>query len=209
MIEPSTTIAAGHDAWQRLRERERATWADWPIVGRALIIGRTEALKIAGTNSPVGSRYNAAMGQWLRNNGLDGITPQERYRAILCIENLTMIEQWRAGLDDAQRRRWNHPSAIWAHWRRATKAETAAPTRQCVRGAKPHRSGKPIFWPQDTLRRAAEALRDCRSNDIFTMTRAILEAAIRDQADLCDLFPPEPLPNSRPQRAVPMSALPR
>ena len=26
MIEPSTTIAAGRDAWQRLRERERATW---------------------------------------------------------------------------------------------------------------------------------------------------------------------------------------
>jgi hypothetical protein len=35
-----------------------------------------------------------------------------------------------------------------------------------------------------------------------------LESAIRDQADLCDLFPPEPLPNSRLQRAVPMSALP-
>ena len=73
MIEPNTTIAAGRDAWQRLRERERATWSDWLIVGRALIIGRTEALiigrtealKIAKTNCPVGSRYNSAMGRWL------------------------------------------------------------------------------------------------------------------------------------------------
>ena len=71
---------------------------------------RREALKIAKTNCAVGSGYNAAMGQWLRDNGLDGVTPLERYRVILCIENLAMIEQWRAGLDDAQRRRLNHPN---------------------------------------------------------------------------------------------------
>jgi hypothetical protein len=42
-------IAAGRAAWTRLRERERATWADWLDVGRALAIGRTAALTAAGT----------------------------------------------------------------------------------------------------------------------------------------------------------------
>lgn len=59
-------VSAGRDAWARLRERERAAWPDWLTVGRALIIGRTEALKAAGTNRPVGTRYNRAMGDWLR-----------------------------------------------------------------------------------------------------------------------------------------------
>jgi hypothetical protein len=108
-------------------------------------------------------------GQWLRNNGLDGITPQERYRVILCIENLTMVEQWRAGLEEAQRRRLNHPGAILTHWRRSIKAESAAPTRQCVRGAKPHRSGMPIFWPQET--RCGEPLKRFATADQTTSSR--------------------------------------
>jgi hypothetical protein len=193
MIEPSTTIAAGRDAWQRLRDHDRARWTDWLDVARALAVGRTESLKAAGTNRPVGSRYNGAMGAWLRSADLDGINNQERYRALLILENLPAIERWRAGLDDAQRRRLNHPNAIWAHWRRSTRAETAAPTRQCVRGAKPHRTGKPIFWPQDTLRRAAEALRGCPSNDIFTMARVVLESAIRSEGDLFELLQPDHL----------------
>jgi hypothetical protein len=169
MASARDAIADGAAAWQHPRERERATWSLWLTLGRALIIGRTEALKIAKTNCAVGSGYNAAMGQWLRNNGLDGITPQERYRVILCIENLTMVEQWRAGLEEAQRRRLNHPGAILTHWRRSIKAESAAPTRQCVRGAKPHRSGMPIFWPQET--RCGEPLKRFATADQTTSSR--------------------------------------
>jgi hypothetical protein len=47
-----------------------ATWDDWLAVGRAIAIGRTEALRIAKTNKPLGSVYNKAMRAWLHDNGL-------------------------------------------------------------------------------------------------------------------------------------------
>jgi hypothetical protein len=50
------------------------------------------------------------------------------------------------------------------------------------------------------LRRAAMALHECGSSDIFRLARTALEAAIRCEADLVELLDP---------RAVAMSALPR
>jgi hypothetical protein len=115
---------------------------------------------------------------------------QERYRALLCMKNLPAIETWRAGLDEAQRRRLNHPGAVWAHWRRSLKADQPSLHRQhVVSGTKPHRTCRPIYWPQDAIRRAATALRECRSNDIFTLARIALEAALRCESDLIDLLP--------------------
>jgi hypothetical protein len=86
----------------------------------------------------------------------------------------------------------NHPNTIWARWRRASKAEIGAPTRQYVRGAKSsHRPGKPVYFGQDAIRRAAVALRECSSNDIFRLARVALEAAIRSEADLIELLQPK------------------
>jgi hypothetical protein len=44
------------------------------------------------------------MGKWLRENGLADVAAQERYRAMLVLENLAAIETWRDGLDEARRR---------------------------------------------------------------------------------------------------------
>ena len=44
------------------------------------------------------------------------------------------------------------------------------------------------------------ALRECSSNDIFRLARVALEAAIRSEADLLELLPPD---------TDTMSALPR
>jgi hypothetical protein len=49
-IEPTDIVEQGRSAWERLRSRQRATWDEWLDVGRAIIIGRTEALKSANTN---------------------------------------------------------------------------------------------------------------------------------------------------------------
>jgi hypothetical protein len=122
------------------------------------------------------------------------------YRCISCT-NRQAIEEWRATLDEKKRHAWNHPGAVWAHWRRSLKTEIATPKRQPVQGAQSsHRPGKAVFWPQDMLRRAAMALRECSSNDIFRLARVALEAAIRTESDLIELLPPD---------AVAMSALPR
>jgi hypothetical protein len=47
---------------QRLQHRKRVSWADWTAVAQALVIGRMEALEIAGTDRPVGTTYNRVMG---------------------------------------------------------------------------------------------------------------------------------------------------
>jgi hypothetical protein len=197
----SGTIEAGRSAWARLRDRERATWSDWLDVARALAIGRTVALQAAGTNSPVGTRYNTAMGTWLRENGLGDVVAQERYRLLLILQNLDAVETWRAGLDDAKRRRLNHPNAIWAHWQRSLKTEIARPRRrEVLKGAKAKGNRHAIHWNGDAIRRAACAIREVYSTDFYVMARRALEAAVRNEDDLLELLPPD---------TVTMSALPQ
>jgi hypothetical protein len=197
MIGVDDAIEASSASWQRIKDHGRKDWDDWLRVARALLIGRTAALKAADTNRCVGSKYNAAMAAWLRENGLDDVVAQELYRLFLILEDLTEIEAWRAGLDDAQRRRLNHPNAIWAHWRRQTDdGKRAAPAPRFVKGSVPsHRNGRPVYWPQDVLRRVAMALRETRNNDIFVVGRAVLEAAIPSEnvlINLLDAAKPQP-----------------
>ena len=100
-------------------------------------------------------------------------------------------------LNDAQRRRLNHPNAIWWHWRRREQdsSRSAPAVRHLVVKAKAmpsHPCGRPIHWPQDALRRAAMAIRECGSNDIFVLARAVLEAAIPSEDVLMELLSREP-----------------
>jgi hypothetical protein len=95
---PDDAVAIGIAAWARLRDHEKATWADWLDVARALAIGRTLSLKDADTNRPLGSRYNTAMGAWLKEHGLADVVAQERYRLLLILQNIEPIEVWRAGV---------------------------------------------------------------------------------------------------------------
>ena len=191
MTEPADIVAQAKEAWGRLKSR--ATFADWLAVGRAIEIGKQAALRAAGTNRPVGSKYNKAMGKWLKDNGLAEVTPAERYRILLILENVGEIEEWRDGLDDAKRRRLNHPGAIWAHWTRATgKAPRRKPAKAKTRESigKVARNGRPVCFPQDVIRRAALALKESRSTDYFVMAKLVLETAIRTEADVALLIAP-------------------
>jgi hypothetical protein len=185
-------ITDGRAAWDRLKSREQATWQDWLAVGEALIVGRTRAMQTAKTNKPVGTTYVRAIGHWLRANGFDEISPQERYRAVLCVENRDAIEAWRATLDDAKRRTLNHPGACWHAWRRSMTAEAPPPRFHVVNGGKMHRQGKAISWPGDCIRRAALSMRESRSTDFFILAKVALEAAIRHEIDLLELLPAPP-----------------
>jgi hypothetical protein len=201
MTEIADPIAEGRSAWQRIREHGRRSWDDWVCIARALAIGRSEAMARAKTNKPLGATYVRIFGAWLREHGLDEIDNQQRYRAILCLENEIAIEKWRATLTDKQRGRWNHPGAVWAHWKRSTKAG-AAPRREAVKSARKG-CGKAIHWPGDALRRAAIAIREARTNDVIMMAKAALQAAIRDETDLLMLLPEKPMPpRSRPMPAA-------
>jgi len=201
-------IAAGREAWQRIREHGRKSFDDWITVAKALAIGRSATLQAAGTNRPVGTTFNRAMGQWLRQAGLDGVNPQERYRALLVLENLPAISAWRDGLDEVQRRRFNHPNSVWSRWKNSMQIKTKTlPQREHVvqhiaAAAETARHGKPIYWSQDAMRRAHQAMLDSRSSDFLTLARVALQAAIRNETDLLALLPVAPPPKPAPRQIV-------
>jgi hypothetical protein len=183
-------VTAGAAAWSRLRERS-ATWQDWLLVGEALLIGRGEAMAKAKSNKPFGKIYSRFFGGWLRARGFVGISNQERYRAILCAEHKTEIEAWRATLTEAKRRRFNHPGSVWAHWQGARPATEPTHRVAAVFG-RPQNRGKPIFWSQDVVRRGADGMRKCRSNDYFVLSRACLEGALRNEDDVASVLATRP-----------------
>jgi hypothetical protein len=196
------TIEAGRDAWQRLQVHHRAAWSLWVAVGSALQVGKEAALVAAEAKSPHGKRYTSLFGTWLRENGLDGISQQARYRLLKCMDHLDEIETWRAGLDEAMRNRINHPDSIWFGWRRDVEGQAARHYARPYRP--PHVSGKacngggyhrPIHFSQDVIRRAAMAMREhWHSGDVFKIAAIALAAAIRHEDDLMSLLPPPPKP---------------
>jgi hypothetical protein len=196
-LSDAAAIESGRAAWARLRERGRRDWADWLYVAHAVRIGRDAALEAAGVKTPFGKRYTNAMAEWLRQNGLENIQQQVRYRLLQVLDNLPAIEAWRAGLDEKERDRLNHPDSVWWHWQRSLKAgEPRAPQRRIDRPraqvGRSHTGCRPVNFSQDAIRRAALAMRENFTNDIFVLARIALEAAIRNESDLVELLPAAP-----------------
>jgi hypothetical protein len=206
MSATNDPIADGKAAWQRLKTNERTSWADWVLIARALEIGRGEARKMARADAPVGSKYNAEMGRWLREHDLADIPAQARYRAVQCLKRLPEIERWREGLTDKQRSSWNHPNAIWQHFQHSPKTETTLFRQHVVTTvtAKTGRRGTnvSIRWPQTVLQRAAAAIREARSNDCIILAKAALMAAIRDERDILELLPDPPPAKPAPRQSI-------
>lgn len=210
MADGADIVELGREAWQRLQQRERATFDDWICVGQACAIGRAVALKAANTNRPFGRIYQRAMADWLAANGI-GICSAERYWSLALADNAAAIRKWRDGLDDATRRRLNHPQAVWMNWRKSQGAKKPAARRDYIKSDRPkhdmpNRTGghaAQVRWPQDMLKRTAIAMRESRSADWFVLARVALEAAIRNQDDLVALLAAS---EPKPKTVKPLSA---
>jgi hypothetical protein len=111
-------IKRGQEAW--LRHKEDATWNDWMAIGQALSIGREDAMAAAGTNAPVGSRYNVEFGNWLVRHKFDDIDKGDRSRLFDVMANLPAIEEWRHALPQNQRLKFNHPNTVLRRWKADT-----------------------------------------------------------------------------------------
>lgn len=198
-------VEQGRDAWRRLQQGQRTMWQDWVRVGHALLIGRRDAMLTAKANSPFGVPYNKAFGAFLRDNGLDGISGQDRWKIIQCLENEVTIEEWRASLDEKRRLQLNHPSAVWCHFSRAFRPNRQIESRPRKTTHKPHK-GKPVFWSQDILRRMVEAEIAANTNDRYIRMRAALDAAFPTRESLIEAADaPRPNP-SRAQRVAELEA---
>jgi hypothetical protein len=197
-------VTAGREAWARLRDHERASWDMWLCVGRALVQGRIDCMKIAGVNEPKGGKYNYAAEVWLAQNGFSDMWPGERHRIVKIVENLPAVERWLASLPPERKRRINHPSA----WLTYLK-ETNDAARACTRPYRPSNGNKAthtgyhrvVRFDQAAIRRAGDAMRKAWCNDCYRLAAIALAAAIRNETDLLALLPPAATPAARSSRS--------
>jgi hypothetical protein len=125
------------------------------------------------------------MGLWLKENGFDGISAQERYRATLCAENRAAIEAWRSGLDDVKRRRFNHPGAVWHGWKRSqkpaaqqkqTEESSPQPGRPASCGKVASSGGRSSAPASEVISHVAQAIRSNWSNDTIKLAVVAIKA---------------------------------
>ena len=109
----------GKEAWERLATDQ--SWTDWVAVGEALLIGRTQAMAEAETNTPTGRGYNVAFGKWLKKYELGGMDSGDRTRLFEVMDNRLEIEKWRGTLDRTHRLKLNHPSTVLRKWKASTQ----------------------------------------------------------------------------------------
>jgi hypothetical protein len=193
-------VAAGVAAWRRLRGN--ATFEDWVSVARALAVGRAECMAAAKTNKPMGTTYNRLMGLWLRRHELEEVDAGERCKCMRLLDQLTEIEQWRAPLTDAEKRRWNHPGAVLARWKASMKSDRHIVARKKPAGNLTTAAGKQVFWPGVMIERAAVAIHEANTNDTYILARKALEAALRGENDVQELLDqPKSKPSAPATRA--------
>src|SRR4029077_11132350 len=89
----------------------------WKAIGRALEICRTESMRAAHTNKPLGRAYNSEMSLLLKRYGFDDIAPAERSRLNACMANLDQIEAWLATLKPKEQIKLNNPKTVLSKWR--------------------------------------------------------------------------------------------
>jgi hypothetical protein len=179
-------VAAGREAWARIREHGRRSWDDWLAVARGVAVCRDAALQEADRSTQYGKRYTAAMAAQLAAGGLDGVNQQVRYRLFQVLENLPAIERFCAGMDKI-----GHPDSIWPlaafdpHARRNPGSKEAHPLDTVAAGPHPRRTSlgvHPASHVAEPPKPSARPAHDC-----IVIARKCLEAALRDQQDLLDL----------------------
>src|SRR5262249_34786665 len=110
-------------AWQRVKKAQARMWGDWMTIGEGLMEGRRWAMQQAGTNKPEGKGYVIAFGEWLKRFRVDDMDKSDRAKLLQLMEERPAVEEWRAGLDDYERRNLNNPTIVWRKWTAATRVK--------------------------------------------------------------------------------------
>jgi hypothetical protein len=115
----------GREALERINTGH--DWSDWLKIGAALEAARTEAMKTAGVNQPIGARYYKAFGKALKREGLgkDKLDSATRSQSFTVYKHRSSIEEWRTKLEPGERSRWNHPSSVLRNWGKTEEGRAA------------------------------------------------------------------------------------
>jgi hypothetical protein len=137
------------------------TYDHWKAIAHGLQAGREAAMAAAGVNSPFGPRYKAELASWQQRNPWaqdPKLRPPIPSYCNWLVENLAVVEAWRASLPDDERLRFNHPGTIR---REFLKAQQGAPGGGRGPGAAPpqgNNPNRPTKAMLDALRQAFDAL---------------------------------------------------
>jgi hypothetical protein len=120
-VDDDQTIAFGIAAAERLANGH--AWKDWVVVGKALAVGRKDAMRRANTNRPKGRGYDVAMSDWLKRHPQIARVVADsgtRGRLLDLIDRLETIEAWRQTLPLNKRLQLNHPRRVYDAWKKST-----------------------------------------------------------------------------------------
>ena len=186
----------GRAAIQNLTSKRDRTFGWWLDYSNAVVAARTEAMRDAYTNQPIGKAYNAAHARIMKREKLDAFDANTRKDCVAMIDNLHHpvdarrahgIIAWRSKLDTSTRVRLNHPSAIMRRWKKDTEPlveklarSVEEPPKNPFLDALADAEGE-----RDDARRSSQDLRMLlyrvlgEVNDLPELLRAAIETALR------------------------------
>jgi hypothetical protein len=71
------TIKIGAECWQSISKS--SSFENWSRVAKALLIGKSFALRTSGASAPMGRRYALAFSKWAQQHHLDGMPSATRF----------------------------------------------------------------------------------------------------------------------------------
>jgi hypothetical protein len=90
-----------------------------------LAAGRTEAMRKADTNKPMGRKYDKEFGDILKRERLDKLNSGTRGQLFTILDHRIQIAHWYVQLSPDDRQRINHPSSILRHWGKTAEGHDA------------------------------------------------------------------------------------
>jgi hypothetical protein len=126
-------------SWHDLKETQRYTWEHYIVIGEGMVAARAEIMRKLGRNDPSGPAYQDAFKAWLVEYGLADMDKAARTRLIKLIGALPEVNEMMSGWSDQERRKRNHPNAIYRaleKWRLAHGQPTE------IRPKKPTSNGR-------------------------------------------------------------------
>ena len=162
------------------RIRDNVSWDDWLKIGAFLVIGRNKAMMKAGTNEPVGARYNKAFGEWMdERQWLRDIDKATRIHAMWCSDHVPELKTIRENMGQTMRERSNHPTVMRRKWDKLQREGEKAPGERKEPKAKQlEREIEAIAAERDKWRHKAEkdgSLFDLRNDSAKTIAQVMFQ----------------------------------
>jgi hypothetical protein len=167
--------ALAAEAFQRIRSGQH--WSDWMFIADGLLVGRSFAMRRAGTNHPVGRAYNTAFSDWMASRRwARDLDKKDRGDLFWCADHRSEIEAWRETLAQNVRSRLNHPTALRRRYEAEHRPErTDAPKKETKTEALV-RENEELWAKVKKLERSDPgSLFDLRNDKVEDIARVIAE----------------------------------